>query len=355
MDPPRFDHVEWIADHEDDDVAHLDWSAVLPADPGDLAVEPPTTPPDDAGGLRDDPGLVELIASSHDVDPEQVLLTLGATEALLLSVWAAVGDGDRAAVESPTYQPLVDHARLAGADVARFRRRRDDGFRVPQNEVADLLDDGVSLVLLSNLHNPTGVGVADDLLDGICRRARQAGSVVVVDEVYRRSALGRTARPACRHPAGVSVDSLTKFFGYGNVRLGWLVGPAELVDRARRLKRIVNPTVTPQGVAVATWCLRNEAELTRHAKARLDANRKLVETWVDQHGLEWVPPTGGSLCTVPVPEGWDDDVAFARRALKEGVCIVPGSFFGLPGHVRIGFGMATDMLEVGLQRLSGLY
>lgn len=354
MDLPRFEHLAWIRDHEDEDLAHLDWSSVLPVDPADLSTDPPELSAGQPGGLDDDRRLRAMLAQRYDVPRDHVLVTLGATEALVLTGLAVLDDDRRALVERPAYRPLVELPRLAGARIDRFDRRFEDGFRVPVDDLAARLDD-VDLVVLTNLHNPTGVGIGEDALDRLMEAAADAGAHVLVDEVYRRSAFGRTAVPAAGHRTGISVDSLTKFFGYGNVRVGWTVGPPDVVERARRAKDLLNPEMVPQGLRVAEWVLEHEAELTRHAKARLDGNRELVETWIDQHDVAWVPPAGGNVCAPAIPDGWDDDVAFAKRALEEDVCVVPGTYLELPGHVRVGYGVHRPMLEEGLKRLSGLY
>lgn len=347
MDLPAFDHLAWIHDHADRDAAHLDWSSVPPVDPDKPGVDPPRPP---AQATADDVDLRDRLAETHDVAPDEVLVTLGATEAVVGAV-AALADAGPVAVEEPTYQPLRDVPRMLGADVRRFPRRYEDGFAVDVDAVRDLLAEGCSLIVLANLHNPTGVGIADDDLAAICEAAADHDAWVLADEVYRRSALGATAGPACRHDRGLVADSLTKFFGYGPQRVGWLIGDTDVVDRACRAKRLLNPGQVGPGVHVAAWVLDNEAELTRHAKARLDANRALVEAWIDTHGVDWVPPDGGNVCA---PRVGGDDVDFARRAVDEGVVVVPGSYFEMPGHVRLAFGVEQGMVEDGLKRLSRL-
>lgn len=370
VDLPAFDHSDWIARYEErDDVFHLDWSSVAPADPAELSVDPPDLSAEMPHSIHGDEGLRARLADRYGVDADQVLLTLGATEALHVAVLAAVEAGDRVAVERPAYLPLRFFPALHGADVVRFERRFEEDFSFPLEQALGALDDGCRLVVLANLHNPTGAGVAEADLEELCRAADEAGAVVLVDEVFRRSAFGKTAGPACGHPAGVTVDSLTKFFGYGPLRLGWLVGPPGLIARARHAKDLLNLPVTPQGQAVAAWVLDHEAELTRHAKGRIDENRALVEAWVAEHAdrVDWVAPHNGNIAAprLLAADGADegrgrpgapvDDVAFATRAVeKAAVSVVPGSTLELPGHVRIGWGVGGDEVAEGLKRLSSV-
>lgn len=344
MDAPAFDHWAWIADHEDRDAVHLDWSSLPAVDPGDR----PEPAPDDPG---DHDALVAAISSAYDVDREQVLATTGATEAVDLAVRATVADGGRVAVEHPAYQPLVWIPRLAGGEVVRFRRRSGTGYALPVDHILDLLEGGLDLVVLTNLHNPTGAGVDDDALRALAGAADDHDAQLLVDEVFRRSALGATADHAARFEAGVAADSLTKSFGYGTLRTGWMVGPPDVVDRARAWKEMVNPGIAGPGRTVAAWCLANEDEIMAEHRDRIERNRKRLDAWVDEHDLDWSAPEAGNVCTVEVG---DDDVAFAERAVDAGVVVVPGSFIEMPGHVRIAYGMATDELERGLERLGSV-
>lgn len=374
MDLPSFDHSDWIARFEErDDILHLDWSSVAPAAPSELSVDPPDLSAQMPHSIHGDEGLRARLADRYGVDADQVLLTLGATEALHVAVLASLEEGDRVAVERPAYLPLRFFPELHGADVVRLERHFDEGFAFPLEQALAALDDGCRLVVLANLHNPTGAGIAESGLEELCEAADEAGAHVLVDEVFRRSAFGRTAGPACRHPAGVTVDSLTKFFGYGPVRFGWLVGPTDLIARARHAKDLLNLPVTPQGQAVASWVLDHEAELTRHAKGRIDDNRALVEAWVAEHAdrVDWVAPNNGNIAApriLAADDGADggsdgpdgpgapvDDVAFATRAVEQAsVSVVPGSTLELPGHVRIGWGVGGDEVAEGLKRLSSV-
>lgn len=344
MDAPAFDHWAWIADHADRDAVHLDWSSLPVVELGDR----PEPAPDDPG---DHEAVVSTLCSTHDVDPEEVLMTAGATEAVDLAVHATVADGGRVAVEQPGYQPLVEIPRLAGGEVVRFRRRPESGYALPVDRIVERVEEGLDLVVCTNLHNPTGAGVADEALRAVAEAAADRDAHLLVDEVFRRSAFGRTAGHAARLEAGIAADSLTKSFGYGTLRTGWMVGPSDVVDRARAWKEMVNPGVAGPGRTVAAWCLEHADELMGAHRDRLVLNRRRLAAWVETHDLDWVAPDAGNVCAVEVG---GDDVALAERAVEAGVVVLPGSLIEMPGHVRIAYGRATDDLETGLDRLASV-
>jgi aspartate/methionine/tyrosine aminotransferase len=151
----------------------------------------------------------------------------------------------------------------------------------------------------------------------------------------------------------VSLGSLTKVYGLGETRIGWAVGDPGLVHRASRVNDfgVVNgPYIAERIGALA---LERRTRLLARARSILHRNRPVLDRFLrESPALELIPPAGG-LVAFPRLRGIEDTSAFAARALKErGVCVVPGEFFGAPGHIRIGIG-ARDArrLAEGLRRL----
>jgi aspartate/methionine/tyrosine aminotransferase len=176
----------------------------------------------------------------------------------------------------------------------------------------------------------------------------------VINEVYRDFVL-RGAPPAGHTlgPRGVSIGSLTKVYGLGEARVGWAVGDAELMHRASRVNDfgVVNgPYVAERIGAIA---LARRARLLARTKEILGRNRPLLERFLRATpALDAVRPAGGTVI-FPRLRGIADSRGFAERALAEQrVCVVPGDFFGAPGHIRIGIGGRDPRrLAEGLRRL----
>jgi hypothetical protein len=177
---------------------------------------------------------------------------------------------------------------------------------------------------------------------------------VVVNEVYRDFVF-RSPPPAgaTLGPRGVSLSSLTKVYGLGYTRVGWIAGDAALVHRTSRINDfgVVNAPYIADAIGVIAFARRQR--LLARTRGILSVNRPVLDRFLaGAERLDLVPPAGG-LVYFPRVRGLRDGRAFVERAIREyGVCVVPGEFFGAKGHVRIGIGARRSrVLAEGLRRL----
>ncbi|HEX9671657.1 MAG TPA: pyridoxal phosphate-dependent aminotransferase, partial [Thermoanaerobaculia bacterium] len=185
------------------------------------------------------PPLQAALAAHCGVPEEQVVAAVGTSLAVHLAMAALVAPGDELLLEHPTYEPILAVARYLGAEVKRFARRPEAGWGIDLDEVARLLSPRTRLIVLSDLHNPSGARLDDAALAGLGELARRAGARVLVDEVYLemvRVDEGAPARTAARlGPEFVVASSLTKAYGLNGLRCGWVLAEPELARRIWRL------------------------------------------------------------------------------------------------------------------------
>jgi aspartate/methionine/tyrosine aminotransferase len=153
-------------------------------------------------------------------------------------------------------------------------------------------------------------------------------------------------------PHGLSTTSVTKSYGLAGARFGWLVGDREVVDAAWRWKDYTTISPSAFGQHVARQALgRRETTILRENRDLARENRAVVAAWLDEHGLSWHSPVGVDGF-VRVPEGFADGETFCRTVVEEAsVVLAPGNAFGFPDYFRIGFGLPTDDLREGLDRV----
>jgi hypothetical protein len=181
------------------------------------------------------------------------------------------------------------------------------------------------------------------------------GPWIVVNEVYRDFI--RRGPPPAGHtlgPRAVSLSSLTKVYGLGYTRVGWIVGDPALIHRASRINDfgVVNAPFIADTIGALAFARRKS--LLARTTGILRTNRKIFDRFLAAAPrLELVPPAGG-LIQFPRVRGVSNTRAFVERAIrKHGVLVVPGEFFGGPGHVRIGIGARRPaVLAEGLRRLA---
>ncbi|WP_327052024.1 pyridoxal phosphate-dependent aminotransferase [Halomicrococcus gelatinilyticus] len=355
------------------DIEYLDWIEGRPAaathDLGasDLRREWPEddpVPPALDGVESPAADLETQLADVYGVATENVLVTAGATHANFLAVAAAldraangdgaseeaVGAGGRVLVEKPGYEPLVATPAGLGATVDRFRRPAEDGFALDPGRIAAAVMDGTACVTVTNRHNPSGRREDRETLAEASRVAADAGATLLVDEVYAPYATdpvdGAFGGPtAADLPNTVVTNSLTKFFGFGPLRVGWLVADAAFVERARTVASHV-PAVASPSVALARRALHVSDELAVDSRARVATNHDLLASFVAEHDLVGEVSSG---CTFGffAHESADGD-AVAQAAWEAGVLVVPGRFFADSDRFRLSLGHDPASAREGL-------
>lgn len=313
----------------------------------DLALHGPN-----AGGWAP---LVERVAGRFGVDPACVVMPGGgASFANHLVMAALVAPGDEVVVEDPGYELLVSTLGYLQAQVRTFERRPEAGWRLDPERVAQVITPRTRLVVLTNLHNPTGAFADDDAVQRIAAQARAVGAHVLVDEVYRELTFSGDAAQTAFRPGGAVVvtSSLTKAYGLSGLRCGWILAPAPLAERMRRLNDLYG--VAPPHVAerLALPAFDRLPALRERALATIEQNRVAYREVLGAHPrLEQTLFDQGAT-VFPRLIGGDVDVLFARMRAEFDVSFVPGRFFGRPDHMRIGLTGAPEPTRIALERLA---
>lgn len=296
--------------------------------------------------------LLAGLAAKFDVDPPCVVHAAGTSFANHLAMAALLEPGDEVLIEHPAYDPLLEVPRYLGAQIKRFARQFADGFRLDPVAIERQLTPQTRLLVLTNLHNPSGVFTTNETLAEIGELARRVGARVLVDEVYLE-AMFEDAPPSSFHLGEqfIVTSSLTKAYGLSGLRCGWILAAPELATRMRRLNDIfgaVSPFPTDQLCVLA---LAHLEKIAARAKGMLTANRTLLAQFLDSRAdLQTVRNDYG---TTVFPRLLKGEVATlcARLREKYETAVVPGEFFEMPEHFRIGICCETKLLAAGLERL----
>ena len=296
--------------------------------------------------------LIERIASRYRVDQNSIVTAAGTSFANHLAMAALVQPGDVVLFESPAYEPMLATVRYLGADVQRFTRRFESDFAVSAEEVERGVSPRTRLIVLTNLHNPSGVLTNDETLKQIGEMARGVGARVLVDEVYIETLFEDAPRTSFHlGPEFVVTSSLTKAFGLSGLRCGWIFAEPELARRMWVLNDLFASTPVHAGERLSVVALDQLSELAARAKSLLDHNRGLLNAFLDtRKDLETVRPQFGTVMFPRVRSGNSDQFCRLLREKYE-TSVVPGAFFELPAHFRLGIALDTDTLTAGLERV----
>src|SRR5215211_3100582 len=297
--------------------------------------------------------LIQSIAARYRVARETVVTAAGTTFANHLALAALIKPGDEVLFEHPEYEPILAVVRYLGAGVKRFSRKFENGFGVVPEEIESLVTPNTRLIVLTNLHNPSGVLIEDSTLKQIGEIARTVGARVLVDEVYIETLFEESPRTAF-HLGNefVVTSSLTKAFGLSGLRCGWIFAEPELARRMWLLNDLFAATAVHAGERLSVVAMQQLAEIGARAKQLLDTNRGLLNDFLDKReDLEVVRPEFGTVMFPRVRVGTSERLCQLLRE-KYDTSVVPGRFFEMPAHFRVGITGDTDILNAGLQRLA---
>jgi len=308
-------------------------------------------PADDWESLR------AAISTYNDVPEAEVIAALGTTHALWLACAALTSPGDEVLIEDPAYEPLVRIAEGAGAHVTRFARPANESFGVDPQRIAHALTPRTRLVVITNLYNPAGTRCEDDVLRAAARAAEVRGAMLLVDEVYSPfdalvDARGVFAGSA-RHLAHniVAVSSLTKCYGLGAERIGWLLGPPSVTARAHNAITATLGLLPLSHARVGRAAFASIQGLAERARAVVSDKRERVAAWARGHGFGWSAPREGLFGLVTLPDRGDLTSVIEAAVDSHEVLVAAGAFFGVPNGFRIAWTEPADKLEEGLGRL----
>jgi aspartate/methionine/tyrosine aminotransferase len=307
------------------------------------------------------PRFRQAIATYNQVDVAEVAPALGTSGAIFLAYASVLSPGDEVLVESPAYEPLVRAAEGLGATVRHFERRAEDGFRVDPERVAACVGPRTRVIAVTNLHNPTGVRIPDRTLAELALVAEARGAYLLVDEVYapfddlaEDGIFRGSARKLAKNV--IAIGSLTKCYGLGMQRFGWILAEPEL-----------QPSIEAATIAMCGHfplvhaCLGAAAftavpALSRRAKALFTGKREIAEAWSrTQPNVSWSAPTSGLYGFVTVKGKGDLTKDIEALAEKSGVLVGAGAFFGVPNGFRLSWAtLPADRFRQGLERLAPL-
>ena len=329
----------------------------LDSDDPDAAIPGDTTLP--STWHASEAALTAAVARRYGVEPAHVTLTLGANQAIIHALLAVLRPGDHVVVERPTYEPLHRVPEMLGAGVSRIDRRFEDGWQLVPERLAKVLTPRTRVVILTNLHSPSGVACPPRTLAEIAGLAARVGALVLVDEVLLDFAFDTDPAAPCR-PAcivadnAISFSSTSKALGLPALRVGWLV--TRDPDAARDLKTAPDylharlPAATARLAAAA---LAQADELVQRGLRLAATGRRIVERWAHAEArVDCIPPHAGFHTLVRLPKGISDQAFATHLRARYDTQVVPGGVLEAPGCVRLNLAAGAPILEQGLANLS---
>ena len=277
--------------------------------------------------------LAESVARLYGVDADNVVVTTGASEAIFLA-YSVFGRG-RAVVPLPNYEPMFTIPRWLGMKVTSLRRPGVPG----------------AVYGVTDPNNPTGSCLDGEAVDGLAEASKKAA--VFVNETYGGFTFKEPSSLFAGHERFVTCTSMTKFYGLGWLRVGWMLANKANAGLLQRARRLISGHNSEYSLWIARQVLERRGAFVARASKIHSENLELVRRFATSaRGVKVVLPEAAPFCLVRYLGG-PDSVTFAKRLLEEeGVLVSPGDYFGAPKAFRLCFTAARSVLADGLERLS---
>ncbi len=297
--------------------------------------------------------LLEALAAKSRVTPDCVVHTIGTSMANHLAMATILERGDEVLIEHPAYDPLLSVPRYLGAEIRRFYRRFEDGFRIDIDEIKRAITARTKLIILTNFHNPSGVLTDNQTLRQVGEIARSVGARVLVDEVYLE-AMYEQAQDSAFHLGSefIITSSLTKAYGLSGLRCGWILAEPELARKMWRLNDLYGAVHSHPAELLSVIALSKLPEISARAKSLLQPNRQLLNDFLaSRSDIEAALTEYGTTSFPRLLTGSVAELCVLLRN-KYDTSVVPGRFFEMENHFRIGICCEPEQFAAGLERLS---
>ena len=310
---------------------------------------------------------------TYDPDTE-VLVTVGATEAIAASVIGLVEPGSEVLLIEPfydSYSPVIAMAGCYRVAVPLVTAGR--GFAIDVDALRDAVTPRTRALIVNSPHNPTGMVATDDELSAIARLAVEHDLLVITDEVYEQlvysNTVGRIHRPLAGYPGmaerTITISSAAKMFNVTGWKIGWACGPADLIAGVRAAKQFLTYVGGAPFQPAVAEALDNEDAWTAALRESFQAKRNRLAGALSDIGFDVLESLGTYfLCADPRPLGYTDSTSFcAELPERAGVAAIPMSAFCDPDSdhigdwnhlVRFAFCKRDDTMEEAIRRLQVL-
>jgi aspartate/methionine/tyrosine aminotransferase len=311
------------------------------------------------------PSLREAVAayttefSGPSVTVGQTLITNGGKQAVYLGLSALLDAGDEVLVPAPYWVTYPEASKLAGAVAVPIATSADDGFKVSIEALDRAANERTKVLIFVSPSNPTGAVYSPAEVEALGLWAAERGIWILTDEIYQRlvyNGVGSAPSVAAIPELGdrwLIVNGVSKTFAMTGWRVGWLVGPSDVIKAASNHQSHLTSNVNNIAQHAALAALTGPREPIDEMRLAFDKRRQSMVGWLNEmDGVQCLEPEG-AFYTFPAIDGFGSSMDAASFLLEVAdVAVVPGNAFGLEGHARLSYALALEDLEVAMERMA---
>ncbi len=316
--------------------------------------------------LREAAAAYTLEHSRVAVDASEVMITNGAKQAVFNSFAALLDPGDEVLLPAPYWVTYPAAIELAGGVPVPIPTGTDSGFKLSVEDLEAAHTAKTKALVIVSPSNPTGAVYSADELAAIGRWAKAHDIWVVADEIYQRLVYpGGTAPSVAAVTPGlenwVLINGVAKSYAMTGWRVGWMVGPADVIGAAARLQSHSTSNVNNIAQKAALAALEGPQDVVEEMRKAFDERRHMMHGLVASIERVSCPEPEGAFYVFPdvtrvLGDLYPTSAELARGILEEtGAALVPGESFGAPGHLRLSYALSPEEIEVGVGRIAEMF
>ncbi|QLQ31247.1 MAG: aminotransferase class I/II-fold pyridoxal phosphate-dependent enzyme [Candidatus Thiothrix singaporensis] len=309
--------------------------------------------------LRENIARLYPVTSGAAADIDNVLVTVGASEANNIIMQTLMEPGDELLTQTPTYMQLWGMALNTGHTVKTFGLQADAGWALDLEALNNGLSSHTKIIAVCNPNNPTGHIMTEAEMDAVVEAADRVGAWIVADEVYRGAErLREDETPSFygRYDKVLCLGSLSKAYGLPGLRIGWITGSVDTIEALWRRHEYttVSTTILSNKLAALALSPAVRPQLIRRTRDYVRRGFPVLEAWMqEQAGLfSYTPPQASAITFIRYHLDINSTQLMEQLCRETGVFVGAGDAFGMDHYLRVAFGQDKAVLEEAFARIS---
>lgn len=289
---------------------------------------------------------------------ENILVTNGSAEANFISIWSMLNPGDEYVLMLPNYMQTWGIAQSFGVKVKPFYLKEELEWQPDLEELKSLVNSKTKMISVCNPNNPTGSILSEEAVKCILDLATDTKAYIHSDEVYRGAELNGIETPTFYglYEKVIVVAGLSKAYSLPGLRMGWIVAPEEIAEKAWSYHDYTSISSGVLGQQIATWSLQPElrTKILERNRKMLNENLKIFLEWTQERSklFHYIPQKAGAMSFIRYFLDINSTDLTERLRKEKSLLIVAGDCFGMDGYLRLGIGSEKEYLIKGLDLLA---
>lgn len=298
--------------------------------------------------------LEESLGKIYGIGSSEVLICGGATMSIFLAIASLVRSGDEVVIPMPNYPPEYSVPRILGARVVPVQMKYEEKFRLDIQKISDAISRSTRMVVLTDSNNPTGLKIERRDLEEICEIAGKKDALVFVDDTFREFAQDPSPVARTLGDHVISAGSFTKYFGLGDLRVGWLFAEKKIMEKIVSLNKWVSVEISRLSYVIAAQAIEKKHLFDKRTRKITRENLAFGRDFIRENSnkLEWIEPDGAPYGFPKIRLSLSSLDLFKTLIEKYGILLNPGEFFEYPGHVRLCLTRSPEKTKASLEVLS---